>query len=121
MVSSARRLQASAWIIAVSFAFAFAPVAGANALGSNSFWCGSPGSYYGSSWNDPNSSNDGAQTARQLRDCGTMGAQSLYRPYPGASILYSSWVYHSSNAIKSQSGTVGGRHYNGNTGTIGTT
>jgi len=50
-----------------------------------------------------------------------MGAQALYRPYPGASILYASWVYHSSNAVKNQSGAVGGRHYNGNTGTIGTT
>lgn len=115
------RIHASAWTVAAIVALVLSPVAGASALGANSFWCGSPGSYYGGSWNDPNSTNDGAQTARQLRDCGMMGAQATDRPYPGASILYSSWVYHSSNAIKYQSGTVGGRHYNSNTGTIGTT
>lgn len=121
MRTASRRVQASGWILAVGAALLLSPVAGASALGTNSFWCGSPGSYYGGSWNYPSTGNGGAQTARQLRDCGMMGAQAMYRPYPGASLMYSNWVFHSSNAIKYQTGTVGGKHSNSNTGTIGTT
>lgn len=116
-----RRTQALAATVAVSAGLVLFPLAGASALGANSFWCGSPGGYYGESWNDPNTSNGGAQTARQLRDCGTMGAQAMCRPCPGASLLYSNWVHHSSSATKNQTGTVGGKHCNSNTGTIGTT
>lgn len=121
MSSGSRRVYSSSWILAVGMALVLSPVASASALGTNSFWRGSPGSYYGGSWNGPSTGNGGAQTARQLRDCGMMGAQAMYRPYPGASLRYSNCVYHSSNAIKYQTGTVGGKHYNSNTSTFGTT
>ena len=120
MSRTSMRFPALAGTVVVAVAIVLVPLAGASALGSNSFWCGSAGNYYGGSWNTPNTSDGGAQTA-WIRRCGTMGAQAMYRPYPGGPQLYSNWVYHPSNAIKNQSGTVGGKHWNSNTGTVGTT
>jgi hypothetical protein len=84
-------------------------------LGNTGGSCGSGNSYWGVS------TSGWAGSELTGGDCGTLGARSMYRLPTSSTTYYTNWVYHPKVAKVTQTGTVGGKHWNSKTGETLTT